>query len=198
MSRHNTEAAYNLATTLLQDRYSRKESKALFKSTWAMGWPESLRHNCVTAWSYLMGTAKEWDWLCKIFGSEEDMKAAIVSYYAFLNTLDFVSASKAIISGDAKEYSVTVPLCFTMVGEEVAGRAKALLYANPQFITEIFADNEIEKEDLPKLWAAWMEGSAKWVADVYRDRVWRHQTVSIFHADLPNLMLPVTASKRLD
>jgi len=198
ISRHNFDAALKLATTPLEDRYSRKDALPLFKSSWAMGWPESMNHTCTIAWDFLMKVLKEWTWLHELFGSEEDARAAVVSYYAFMNTLDFVSATKATIGGTTKEHAITVPLCFVMVDEQTIRIAKSLFFAEPSFISELFEENSIPSEQVAEHWASWMTECGKWVSGVYKERFWGMRDERIFHSDLPQRILQKSGRKLIE
>ena len=198
ISRHNFEAALMLATTCLEDRYSRRHALPLFKCTKLMGGPESLDHTCTIAWTFLMKAAKEWAWLHELFGSEEDTKAAIAAYYAFLNTLDSISTIKAAIAGKPKERPITVPLCFVMLDDDVKRRAKILYFADPPFLAELFKDNSIPSEQLSDYWQNWMTESGKWLAEVYKEYLWGMPDPDIFHADLPRALSPAPGKKLID
>lgn len=198
ISRHNFNAALKLATTSLEDRYSRRDALPLFKCTKLMGWPESLNHTCTVAWAFLMKIAVEWKWLHELFGSEEDTKAAIAAYYAFLNTLDGISTMKAAIAGKPKERPITVPLCFVMLDDDVKRRAKTLYFADPPFLAELFNDNAIPSEQLSDYWQNWMTESGKWLAEVYKEYLWGMRDPGIFHADLPRALSPAQGKKLID
>lgn len=198
ISRHNFEAALMLATTSLEDRYSRRDALPLFKCTKLMGWPESLDHTCTIAWTFLMKAAKEWQWLHELFGSEEDTKAAIAAYYAFLNTLDGVSAIKSAMAGKAKERAVTVPLCFVTIDDDVKRKAKTLFFSDPSFLAELFKDNGVPSEELPGYWENWIVESGKWVAEVYKEHFWGMRDPGIFNADLPRALSPAQGKKLIE
>lgn len=198
ISRHNFDAALKLATTPLEDRYSRRDALPLFKSTWAMGWPESMNHTCTIAWGFLMKVAKEWTWLHELFGSEEDTKAAIASYYAFLNTLDCVSAIKAAMAGAAKEQAVTVPVCFVMIDDDTRKRAKTLFFSDPAFLAELFEDNSVPSDEVANYWTNWMTECGKWIAGVYKEHFWGMRDPGIFHSDLPQKLFQKNGRKLIE
>ena len=163
-----------------------------------MGWPESMHTTCTTAWEFLMKVAKEWTWLHELFGSEEDTKAAIAAYYAFLNTLDAISAIKAEKTGKPKEYPITVPVCFVMLDDDTKQKAKALIFADPTFLTALFTDNEVPSNEIAGHWANWITECRNWVADVYREQFWGNRDAGIFHSDLPRGLSPAEGKKLID
>jgi hypothetical protein len=197
ISRHNFDAALNLATTSLEKRYSRREALPLFKSTKLMGWPESLR-SCTIAWDFLMKIADEWKWLHELFGSEQDTKASIAAFYAFLNTLDGLSAIKATMTGNPKQQPITVPLCFVMTDDEIKQRAKTIFFSDPAFLAELFKENAISSDQLADYWQNWMTESREWLADVYKESLWGLRDPGIFHADLPRALTPARGKKLID
>lgn len=190
ISRHNFDAALKLATTPLESRYSGRDSLPLFKSTWAMGWPESMNHTCTLAWKFLMKLTIEWKWLHDLFGSEDDTKAAISAYYAFLNTLDGVSAIKAAMVGKPKDRAVTVPVCFVVIDDDTKRKAKTLFFSNPTFLAGIFADNSVPDSEIARYWTYWVELCVAWIGDVYKERFWGTPNAGLFHASLPSDIAP--------
>jgi hypothetical protein len=198
ISRHNFDAALKLAATPLEDQYSGKVTLPLFKSSWAMGWPESMGHDCTIAWGFLLKVVHEWTWLHELFGSEEDTTAAIAAYYAFLNTLDFISATKAVLAESSKEQAVTVPACFVMVNNDTKKKAKSLFFADSAFLGELFKDNSITSDLLAVHWFNWMDACQKWIFEVYRTRILMRQNSGFFHADLPRALLPAQGKKIID
>ncbi len=184
MSRQRPEAAYSLVTTRLSENFSGGETQPLFKHSHFTGWPYSLDNTCTHAWAYLRKAAKDWEWLWRIFGSEEDAVAAIAAYYLLLNTIDFISASKAKAQ-DASEFTeIHCPLFFVRLGDDVAGRAQSIFYSSEGFIVEILAKNQITDADLASLWNLWMTACRKWLTEVHRD-VWSWHRLKLPHHDLP-------------
>lgn len=198
ISRHNFEAALSLAGTSLEDRYSRRNARPLFKSTKLMGWPESLHQDCTLGWTFLMKAATEWQWLHAIFGSEEDTKAAIAAYYAFLNTLDCVSSIKAAMAGKPKEREITVPVCFVMIDDDVKRRATTMFFSDPAFFSDLLKDNAVPTDELARYWEHWMTASGHWVAEVYQTRFWGRRDPGLFHAELPRALSPAQGKKLID
>lgn len=198
ISRHNFDAALKLAMTPLEDPYSRRDSLPLFKSSWAMGWPDSMNTHCTVAWEYLKKVAKEWRWLHELFGSENDTQAAIAAYYAFLNTLDAISAIKAVIAGNPKSRPITVPLSFVMNEDDVKKKAKMLFFSDTQFLAGLFNDNGVPNEQLAAYWTDWIGECRKWVGEVYRDSFWVGRDVGIFHSDLPRALIITDGRKIID
>ena len=198
ISRHNFAATLNLATTPLVDRYSSRDAMPLFKCNKIMGWPESLEQRCTTAWAFLMKVAEEWKWLHEIFGSEEDTKAAISAYYAFLNTLDGVSNIKSAMVVKPKGRPITVPVCFVMIEDDVKRRAKTLIFGAPLFLAELFKDNEVPSDQVDGYWQKWMAICAEWVDEVYKEHFWGMRETEIFHADLPRAISQAHGKKLID
>ena len=198
LSRHNFDAALKLATTPLADRYSRRDSLPLFKSSWAMGWPESMNTTCTIAWEFLMNIIKEWTWLHELFGSEEDTRAAVCAYYSLLNTLDFISATKSAAGGKPKEREITVPLCFVMIDEETKRKAKALFFADPAFVTELLDDNSVLNDKFAANWENWITACRRWAATVYKERFYFVRDSAIFHSELPRALSPSQGKRIID
>ncbi|MEP6671654.1 MAG: toll/interleukin-1 receptor domain-containing protein [Chthoniobacter sp.] len=110
LSRHRPEIAYNLAVTPIAEQQSGRDAHPLFRSRQFIGWPDSLEHTCTLGWTFLQMAVRQWNWLWKLFGSEEDTLAAIIAYYLFINTVDFVSATKAARNEDGELRELNPPL----------------------------------------------------------------------------------------
>ncbi len=173
LSRHRPEMAYNLATTSLTDSYSprarSRDAEPLFKNSRFTGWPDSLDHTCTVAWVFLQKAAKQWEWLWKLFGSEQDTVAAIAAYYLFLNTMDFVSAVKAKTEGVAELRGPQPPLFFLRVEDDIFTRTQGVFFGSAPFIAEMLSENGIAGDALPALWNLWMQSCGKWLGEVYNN-----------------------------
>lgn len=197
LSRHRPKLAYSLATTPLSDDHSGRNSRPLFKNRQFTGWPESLAHTCTFAWVFLQKAAKEWEWLWKLFGSEEDTLAAVSAYYLFLNTLDFVSATKAERTADQELRELIAPLFLRRADDDVHTRAQSLFFDSANFIGEMLAENGVGEEALPGLWSLWIQNCEIWLADVYRDnRLLIH--IALPHRDLPRMLFRGPEKRLID
>lgn len=198
LSRQKPEFAYKLAMTPLADHRGDSDSRPLFKCYWAMGWPESMDEDCTVAWTFLNFLIEKWEWLWKLFGTKDDTQAAIVAYYSFLNTLDFVSAVKALRTSDQMREPI-VPLCFWFSSDEVRRQSAHLLSGIAPFLIDLFSENEIPMTELPELWNQWMHQSTKWVAGAYRQSMSRmHAGYGIPHYDLPKMIRPESHKRVID
>ena len=184
MSRHRPELAYRLATTPLENPDNYRESKALFKSRWAMGWPNSLDHHCTVAWNFLRTLPGAWEWLSKLLRSEQEALASIGAYYLFLNTIDFVSAVIAAKRNGSDLREPVVPLGVVVLSREVKARAKSIFGESADFFAEVFVENGIGIEELEPLWENWIHVCLKWIGEVYRD------PILLRHVELPHSTLP--------
>lgn len=184
MSRHRPELAYRLAKTPLEAPDNSRESKALFKSHWAMGWPTSLDHHCTVAWNFLCGLPNAWGWLTTLLRSEQEALASIGAYYLFLNTIDFVSAVKSAKRDGGELREPIVPLGVVVLPREAKARAKSIIGESADFFAEVFVENAIGIEELEHWWENWITVCLKWIAEVYRD------PILLRHAELPHSTLP--------
>ncbi len=187
MSRQRPELALNLAITPMTNLYYSNEAQPLFKNSRLTGWPESLTHHCSIAWAFLQLLAKDWEWLWKLFGREEDTLAAIIAYYLFLNTVDFISAFKARTSANPEFRELEPPLFCVTGRDDVQKRAQSLYFASANFIGDLLLENGISDEELPALWNLWMQRCWKWVNDIYRNG-WSRSALVIGHGDLPKML----------
>lgn len=192
ISRGNFEAAFKLASTSLEHRFRDGSAQPLFKSKSLMGWPEALNHSCTNAWAFLMRIATEWQWLHQIFGSDEDTKASIAAYYAFLNTMDGISTVKAKLTGSPKERPINVPLCFATIEKNCKQRAKALLFADPDYLLKMFNENMIVGNQIAENWPYWIAACGNWLSGAYKSYLFAVSGEVIFHYDLPRIVLPAS------
>jgi hypothetical protein len=196
MSRHRPEMAYRLATTPLENPHNQKESKVLFKSRWAMGWPSSLDTHCTIAWSFLSSLPSAWPWLTKLLRSEEEAQASIGAYYLFLNSVDFVSAVKSAKRDGSPIREPIVPLGVVTLPRKVKARAKSIIAESANFLAELFVENGIASDELPQWWENWIQVCLKWIGEVYRDPIFRH--IELPHATLPRMISGGTTSLQID
>jgi len=187
LSRQRPELAYSLAVTPIAERHSGRDTQPLFKQFNFTGWPDSLDHDCTLGWVFLQMSAKEWQWLWKLFGSEEDVIAALVAYYLFLNTVDFISAAKARKDEETELRELNPPLFLNQSDEDVRIRAQSLFFGISNFIGEMFEENGIKSESLPELWKLWIKNCAAWLGAVYHESGSRYFT-GIPHRELPTML----------
>lgn len=187
LNRQRPDLAYRLAVTPIAERYVGRETQPLFKHNLYTGWPYSLDHNCALARIFLQMVAKEWQWLWKLFGGEDEVMAAIVGYYLFLNTVDFVSAVKAMKGTQTELRKLGTPI-FLYQGEYVGTRAQSLFFGISDYIGEMIAENGISDASLPELWNLWVKNCAAWVGAVYQDNRLLIFT-GIPHRELPTMLL---------
>ena len=197
LSRHQPEIAYALATTPLSDYYSGRDAEPLFKRSQLTGWPESLEHTCTYAWTFLRKVTTGWEWLWKLFGSEEDTIAAVVAYYLFLNTVDFISATKARKEDGDELRGPRSPLFLVSSDGDIYSRAQSLYFAFASFISELLRENGIADEALPDLWTLWMSQCEEWISSVYRYR-WGGNTLQIPHRELPQMLFRGPQKRRIE
>ena len=188
LSRHRPEAAYNLATTPIYENYSGRDAHPLFKNSKFIGWPDSLAHSCIFAWVFLQNVANEWEWLWKVFGSGEDTLSAVAAYYLFLNTVDFISASKTKAQGSDEFGRLHAPLFFVRADGDAFARSQSIFFESASFVSEMLTENGITDADLPAFWKLWMTECGKWLASVFRDH-WGWHELRIPHHDLPQMLL---------
>jgi hypothetical protein len=145
-----------------------RDKQPLFKTTWAMGWPVSMGGNCLTGWAFLHQTIEEWSWLWDLYGTKEDLKAAIVAYYSLLNIVDFVSAARQAIAERKDLREPIVPLCYARSGEEVITRASTIITEIARFLKKLLEENGLDGDSLPALWNSWLKHCGAWIANVWR------------------------------
>jgi len=130
------EAAYQLATTKIQDQFNSREALPLFLMTRCNGWPEPLEHHCSIAWRFLDSLVSSWPWLTLAFGNERECRVGITAYYQMLSFLNFVRLAKAgELDATPKalgDFRVSVPLCFCVWPADVVGAGyKCFLKQSP-------------------------------------------------------------------
>lgn len=197
LSRQRPELAYRLAVTPISEQHSGRDAQPLFKQSKFTGWPDSLDHTCTLAWTFLQQAAQEWEWLWKLFGSEEDALASIVAYYLFLNTVDFVSAAKAKKDTDPELRELNPPLFVQRADDDAKARAQSLFFGASKFIGEMFEENGISPESLPELWALWMQNCEGWLGAVYRHSRYRN-FMAVPHRELPAMLFRGPTKRLID
>jgi MinD-like ATPase involved in chromosome partitioning or flagellar assembly len=161
--------AHRLANAEIPDAYS-NTAEPLFRQTRITGWPESLNHTCTVAWKFLLDLPEHWKWLNAIFGDRESYKAALGSYYMFLNIIEFLDAVAHRLDLSSPGIRFTVPLNFVALSE--ANRRKANRYFKEAlpFLKTLWEAQSVEVgSSISEKWSQWLALSANWVSEVYHD-----------------------------
>jgi hypothetical protein len=173
MQTAQADIAKRLAWVEIPEFSGARESAPLFRSPRVTGWPESLNHTCTIAWAFLLQLPENWPWLNEIFGDADHYKAALASYYAALNLIEFIDAleQKVDLSQGQKVW-LTVPVSFTVMGETVSRRALRLLEENRPTLEKVWQSSKLESAAKLAKWKEWEGVMASWIDNVYRDRIW--------------------------
>ena len=161
--------AHRLANAEIPDAYT-NTNEALFRQTRITGWPESLNHTCTVAWKFLTDLPEHWKWLTAVFGDADSYRAALGSYYMFLNTIEFLDAiDQQIDLSNPATVQLTVPLNFVTLSE--ANRSKAVRYFKDAvpFLKPLWEGKSIGGALMTEKWSQWLAISGQWVSEVYRD-----------------------------
>jgi hypothetical protein len=167
-----TDLAERTARVEVSDWYNRSESQPLFAYTKLTGWPESLNHTVTIAWKFLMDLPDRWPWLVEIFGPVEFYRAAICSYYEFLNILEFLDAvQKDLDLSDVRRVWLSVPVCFAVVPDPIRRRSVRMLEDNRDALQKLWEQvGSIAVKN--EKWTQWRSMILRWVHEVYRGSVW--------------------------
>jgi hypothetical protein len=166
------EAAHRLATTKLPDRYNSREAHPLFEMTRFNGWPESLAHECTTAWKFLDSIIASWAWLKSAFGNEEECRSGISAYYQLLSFLNFVKLTKdgRLDEDEQKQmtFPVSVPLCFCVWPAEAVEKGYGHFLRQSIVLKRILDANQMDDAAFEAAWQKWISKVGAWLGDVYR------------------------------
>jgi hypothetical protein len=167
------DIAKRLAWVEIPEFSGARESSPLFRSSRVTGWPESLNHTCTTAWAFLLQLPEHWPWLNEIFGDADHYKAALCSYYAVLNLIEFIDAveQKMDLSKPQNVWP-TVPISFTMMGEAISRRGLRLLEENRSTLAEVWQSSKVDNAAKLGKWEEWEGVMGGWIHNVYRGGVW--------------------------
>jgi len=131
-----------------------------------IGWPESLGHNCKSAWAWLVEAGKRWPWLPHVFADDEDYKVALHAYYMSLSILELAmdiqaGHGEALRAGSLR---LDVPVCF-LYDEAIFLRAcQHLMRSNPKMLWE---SQGVSMADMKKFWPIWVGAAERWLPSVY-------------------------------
>lgn len=166
------EAAHALATTKLPDRYNMREARPLFEMHRFNGWPESLAHECTTAWRFLDSLITSWPWIKSAFGSEQECRGGISAYYQLLSFLNFLKlAQDGQLDEDERKqmtFPVSAPLCFCVWPSEVVEKGYGHFLRQDIVLKRIIDANGMEQAAFEAAWPKWISKSSAWLGDVYR------------------------------
>jgi len=168
------EAAYQLATTKIQDYYRSREALPLFSMNRCVGWPESLEHHCLMGWRFLNSLIASWPWIKKAYGDDRQCRSGISAFYQILSFLNFIKVSKegqiAIEGPLHGSYPVTVPLSFCVWPQDVVmGGYRSFLKQAP-ILRRVLEANKIDQASFEAEWTKWMTISGTWLGQVYSGR----------------------------
>jgi hypothetical protein len=187
------DIAYRLATTEIPDLYSPNKSGPLFLQSGYTGWPQTLNHTVTIAWKFIMQLPEQWPWLSNIFGSADNCKASIGSYYMFLNVIEFLDAvNRKLDLSDPKHVTLTVPICYASTGDDTQRKALRYFKECLPYVSEQWNIPSSTHEARAEMWNKWMAVKRHWLASVYRNGYgWHRETILL--ANLPHL---ITGSTR--
>jgi len=166
------EAAHQLATVKVTNRFDSSSSGPLFSMTSFNGWPESLEHHCTVAWGFLGTLISKWGWLKLAFGSEGECRAGITGYYQLLSFLNFVALAKAGRLDEPEiQFPITVPQNFSNWPREDVDKGYMLFLKNGQVLRRVMESNNLDHAALEALWPKWVAKVGDWLGGVF-SRVW--------------------------
>lgn len=183
METRASKEVYELATTRISDNYG--ESKSLFGQTRIVGWPNSLNHDCSVAWGFLNKLLEEQKWISIAYGSADDARSAISSYYQLLSFLNFCDLTvKGRFDSGELEWAVSVPLNFCGWPKKNTRKGYQTLLTHRAMITDVLQGNDLrDGEKFQKYWKQWLEVCSKWLVSVFR---WNHFGLEMPQQTLPN------------
>lgn len=179
-----SDAACELATTRIPDSHRSRESKPLFQETGVTGWPESMGHNCLTAWGFLSKIIQSNPWIDEAFGSQEHGQAAVSAYYQLLSFLNFchLSVNGRFENGGDLSWSVTAPLNFCRWPEESVKKGYRIFLGHRPTLLKLLSANGLDDPGrFRQQWRAWLELCGKWLSNVFK---WH------FRLEVPQIRLP--------
>ena len=138
MQSQQANLAVRLANVEVPSFYGGQRSCPLFQSTNVTGWPEWLESHGDGCMGISFAVTEKWPWLMDIFGDLEFFKAAICSYYALLNIIEFLDAANSDLDLSESGSCSSIPATFSVMAEPVRRRALRLLEDNRSEISEIW------------------------------------------------------------
>lgn len=192
METRQADLAYGLANTDIPvpDSFDRRESRPLFKAVECIRSPAPLERRILFNWKFLMELPEHWDWLAEIFGSTSNFKAAIDSYYMFLNVIEFFDAiDRGSALSAVEKIELSVPLCFAVAEEGEQRKAMRHFKDCVPFIAKKWSARIGGTGSMTEKWNQWVEICDQWVSRFYP---WSDNGIP--HRDLPQLIAaaPVT------
>ena len=164
----SAEAAHQLATVKVTNRFEPSSAGPLFSMTRFNGWPESLEHKCTIAWGFLGTIISKWAWLKLAFGNEVECRAGITGYYHLLSFLNFVALAKASRLEDPQErFPITVPQNFSIWPRESGDKGYMLFLKGEGVLRRIMESNAIDHAALEASWPKWLALVGRWLGGVY-------------------------------
>ncbi len=142
----------------------------LIESPELVGWPASLEDSCLMAWNFLVSLTEKQPWLSHIFGSDEDYRIALSSYYMALHIHELacrISKGKGKVDLSNRISSLLVPVSFLNHSNElIAQKAYRLLRrSGPQILWE---SQGVPIEEMRKHWPDWMKITGAWLYSVHQ------------------------------
>jgi hypothetical protein len=162
------QVALRMANTELVHEHTDK-MEPLWQRYEVVGWPETLGGTCSKAWDYLYKAPERWGWLADVFGSADDYRMGLVSYYMVLSLNELATY---IRSGDALStdkgrvaVNVNVPVCFLTADSQVSTRSVAQVRRH---MATLLKELSVTEQAVQSYWDAWIGVCKKWLRGVYR------------------------------
>ena len=157
----------------------------LWKSSWLMGYSNSLGGYCTESWKYLVEAYKnkKWEWLSPIFVDELEYRTSLVAYYMALHihelAAEIASGKQNRLTSESR-FHFNVPLTFVSEGQDINKRAALLLLRNPEALTKLWTSLNVTREQMQHTWRDWIRLSELWLREVYGPSFYTR----VFHQNL--------------
>ncbi len=128
-----------------------------------MGWAASLGGQANPSWTWIFNAYTRWDWLVKIFGSEDDYRIGLIAYFMLLNFHEFVQA----VANRVQLVPRHVPLCFIDADRSLGEKACALLSRNTDFLETTLKQSNVSRSEAVEAFRSWTAECNKWGGKAY-------------------------------
>jgi TIR domain len=180
------EAAYKLGTTKISDQHGSQDARPLFEMTRFNGWPDTLAHSALVGWMFLNSLIDSWDWLTTAFGSKQECRAGISSYYQILSFLNFVQLTKDgqidIEQVWGRRLQISVSQCYCAWPEKDVENGYKMFLNQKHNLKRVLEANGLDNDAFEAAWPKWINKVYGWLGGVYGIRA----NMRIPQAGLPN------------
>ena len=162
------ETALNLAMMSVQFSQSHETRSPLWKNHELVGWCGTIGDSCIDNWAYLAGAFEKWPWLSEIFGTVEEYKISLISYYMLLNFVEFsqkLSAMRKKFAGNS-DLMLDVPILYSVEDHRLCDRALSRITKHSAIFDKILVDWKITHEEAKENWPHWITVCNNWLSKI--------------------------------